>query len=209
MQLWRSAGVTGFSKPYLPHHLFLLLVLDYNVKTGWSEILFWIINLLIKISLNVKIAWNLLTLSYCGMGRQTVGDIHNLKTLFFQGWSWKKSSFFFPYGRAHFIVSLFQSLMCSSTSAKPPSLFPDSAELWSWLCGTHPLPTLALGLLPLSFLVLICGEHCFSWSFLFFLIILILPIAPHSFPVIFLIPFDDRPNFLNKCSVGQSRISHQ
>lgn len=130
------------------------------------------------------------------MGRQTVGDIHNLNTFFFQGWSWKKSSFFFPYRRVHFIVSLFQSLMCSSTSAKPPSLFPDSAELWSWLCGTHPLPTLALELLPFSFLVLICGEHCFSWSSLF-LIILILHFAPHSFPVIFLIPFDDGPNFLN------------
>lgn len=101
------------------------------------------------------------------MGRQTVGDIHNLNTLFFKVGLGRKVHFF-PYGRAHFIVSLFQSLMCSSTSAKPPSLFPDSVELWSWLCGTHPLLTLALGLLPSSLLVLIHGEHCFSWSSLFF-----------------------------------------
>lgn len=112
------------------------------------------------------------------MGRQTVGDIHNLNTLFFQGWSWKKSSFFFPYGRAHFIVSLFQSLTCSSTSAKAPSLFAESAELWSWPCGTHPLLTLVWAL-PSAFLVLICGEHCFSWSSLFLISFCLLPLI-HS-----------------------------
>lgn len=115
---------------------------------------------------------------------------------------------FFPYGRAHFIVSLFQSLMCSSTSAKPPSLFPDSAELWSRLWYSSS-PHTGSGA---SAIVLPCFDVW--WALLqlvlpFFLIILILPFAPHSFPVIFLIPFDDRPNFLNKCSVGQSRISHQ
>lgn len=89
---------------------------------------------------------------------QTVGDICNLNTFSFQGWSWKENKFnffFLTMEEPTFIVSLFQSLVQQNLE-KLPSLVADlqSTETDS----AHPsFPHTHSGLLPLIFL---CFDMC-------------------------------------------------